>query len=107
MRTLHRINKGRFWVWWLTHKEQVRLMLTLGFLVLALGVVGRWDYEDQLEAEKLAHQQVQRQLAGEMAARKLPNTVYLLEARTAEEAQIKLAKIAGELDMERAKLKTK
>jgi hypothetical protein len=107
MRSMAKVRKGSFRVWWLTHRERVQTMLTLGTIVLALGMVGRWDYEDALEQEKAAHAAVKADLARHQAVHGVPSVVWLVESSTPEEARLKLAKVAGELDVARNQLRGK
>ena len=89
----------------MSHGQQFRLALSLVALVVIFGVVGHFDYADQLEQERADKREVAEQLRQERSARMLPNTVFILEARTAEQAQVRLAEIASDLDVQRLKLK--
>jgi len=67
------------------------------------------DYNDQLNAERAAREDVEAELARQRAAlqgfaRPMPRTAFLLDARSEEELRQRLAEIAGDLDGERAKL---
>lgn len=105
MRPTSKLLKGRFRVWWLTHGERAKLAL-MGVTMIALySLVSHWDYQDALLAEKIAHDQSKRALAQEQKARTLPPTVFVIEAETPDKAQEKLAKIAGDLDLERFRMR--
>ena len=93
---------GRSRIWWLTHREQFRLVLSVCALVLCLGLVGRWDYEDQVAMERSRADKAEASLN---AVHPLPPTTFIIEARTPAEAREKLADLAGQLDMQRAALK--
>lgn len=105
VRPLKTLGKGRVRVWMLTHGEQARLAL-LGCTMVALySLASHWDYQDALMAEQMAHDQAKRALAQEQKARTLPATVFVIEADTPDKAQEKLARIAGNLDLERLKMR--
>ena len=107
MRTISKFGKGKLRVWWLTNRERVQVAFSMSMIVLALGLVGRWDYEDALAQEKAAHAAVKAQLAKHQSAEGLPPVVWLVESPTAEDARAKLAKVAGELDVARYQLRGK
>lgn len=106
-RTIRSLNQGRYRIWWLTRSRRRDLVVALQllFLVAAFLAVSTWDYQDQLEQERYAKEDVSRILAEERKARELPRTVYVIEAATPQQVAEKLAGIAGELDNERAKLR--
>lgn len=103
-RALRGIYQGRLRVWCMSHGQQFRLALGLVTLVVAFGLVGKWDYEDQLAEEKSAREEVTEQLRQERIGRALPSTVYIIEAATPAEAQSKFAQIADGTDTERYRL---
>lgn len=103
-RALRGIYQGRLRVWCMSHGQQFRLAIALVALVLAFGLAGKWDYEDQLAAEKSARGEVAEQLRQERIGRALPSTVYIIEAATPAEAQSKFAQIADGADTERYRL---
>lgn len=105
MRTIKAMGRGKLRVWWLTHRHQAILALQVVFVVWAYLIASTMDYNDQVAAERAAKEQVARTLQDERNARTLPSTVWLIEAQTPEKAQQRLAQIAGQLDMERAKLR--
>lgn len=106
-KNIRALNGGRFYVWWMSRSRRRDLVVAVQLLLLvaAFLAVSHWDYQDQLAQEKFAKEDVQRILAEERRARDLPATVWLIEAKTPEAAQVRLAQIAGQLDMERAKLR--
>lgn len=102
---MRKLGKGSIRVWMLTHGEQAKLAL-MGITMVALySLVSHWDYQDALLAEQMAHDQAKRALAQEQKARTLPATVFVIEAATPQQAQEKLAKIAGDLDLERFRMR--
>lgn len=106
-RNIRALNRGRLYIWWVSRSRRRDLVVALQllFVVAAFLAVSTWDYHDQLAYERFAKEDVQRILEEERRARELPKTVYVIEAKTPEKAQERLAQIAGELDLERAKMK--
>lgn len=102
---MRKLGKGRARVWWMTHGQRVKYAAMGITMVLLYGIASEMDYQDALLAEQMAHAEARRQLAQEQAARALPTTVYVLEAATPAAAQQKLARLAGEMDVERHKLR--
>lgn len=107
MRAIRGAFRGRLRVYLLTHGKEVRNAIALCSIVLAF-IAGLFvRHHEELHNERQAHEQAKRKLAAEQAARTSPPIMYLIEAETIEEAQIKLARVAGQLDMERAKMRSK
>jgi hypothetical protein len=106
-RAIRSLNKGRLRVWWIYHRQDAIRTLQLAAIVLLFLVASSMDYRDQVAAERAAHEAVREQLRDERAARGHSRTVYLIEAATPEAARMKLAEIAGEIDLERAKLRSR
>lgn len=105
MRTLRSMGRGRLRVWWMTYRHQAVLALQVVFIVWAYLIVSTMDYHDQVAAERAAKQDVAKALDDERSSRKLPPTVWLIEAQTPEKAQQRLAQIAGQLDLDRARMR--
>lgn len=103
-RALRGFNKGRARIWWIHHKRDAIGAAQLTAIVAIVLTVGHFDYQDQIDAEKAAREDVAEQLRQERAARALPGTVYIIEAATPAEAQSKFARIAGGADAERYRL---
>jgi len=105
MRGIKAMARGKLRVWWLTNRHQAILALQVVFVVWAYLIASTMDYHDQVAAERSAKEQVARALQDERNARNLPPTVWLIEAKTPEKAQERLAQIAGQLDLDRARLR--
>lgn len=89
--------QGRPYVWWLTHRHEARLAVlccVFGSVLFAL-------HETRLMAVVEEKNLLQAALADERASKKLPGTVFILEGSTIEQAQVKLARVAGDLDVAR------
>lgn len=106
-RAIRSLNKGRLAVWWVTHRQEAIRSLQLTALVTLMLMAGHFDYQDQLDAERAARAQVEAQLAaaGDLYGPPLPPTVFVLEARTPRELELRLAEIAGSLDGWRARMR--
>lgn len=106
-RRIRALNQGRYRVWSLTRSRRGDLVIAAQvlFVVAAFLAVSTWDYRDQLAHERYAKADVQRMLDEEKAARAAPPTFWLVEAKTPEAAQEKLAQISGQIDKEREKMK--
>lgn len=105
MRSLSRLGGGRFRIWWLCYGQRTKYALMAITMIGLYGIASEMDYQDALLAERIAHDQAKRALAQEQKARTLPPTVFVIEADTPDKAQEKLAKIAGDLDLERYKMR--
>lgn len=103
-RRLRALNGGRLRVWWLHHRRDAIGAAQLTAIVAIFLIVGHFDYQDQINAEKAAHRDVAEALRQERIARTLPRTTYIIEAATPAEAQSKLAQIAGDADAERYRI---
>ena len=104
-RALHRLTQGRLRIWLLTHRQDAIRAAQLVTLVVLFLTASTMDYQDQLDAERAAHREVAQTLAQERAARALPPTLYMIEARTPAEARLKMAEIEGAAMAERYRLR--
>lgn len=102
---LKALNKGRARVWWVHHGTTAVRTMQIVLLAFSFLAVSTWDYQDQLEAERAMHRDVAEQLRQEKLARTLQRTVFVIEAATPAAAELKLAEIAGDMDVERMKLR--
>lgn len=109
-RTIRSLNKGRARVWWVHHgreaKRAAQLVALVGLWILASTL----DYRDQVQAERASRAELEREAreAGASAqgfSRRLPRITFVLEARTPEELELRLAEIAGKADGLRAELR--
>lgn len=96
-------NGGRARIWWVHHGQQAVRALQLIALICAYLAVSTFDHQDQLEQERSARAAATEALRQERAARGLPRTTFVIEAKTPQEASLKLAEIAGDLDGWRAR----
>lgn len=101
MKRLHSLNAGRFRIWWVTHRHDAIRASQLVAIVALYLVASTMDYQDQLDAERLAKEEAQLRLVEERALHGIPNPDIVLDARTAERYGLRLAEIAGGLDSER------
>lgn len=108
---LHAIAGGRLRILWMSRREQIKLWGCAFALVALFGLVGRWDYEDQVasaqaaeERARVSESEARKELDEIRAAKKLPKTTFIIEATTPEAAALKLAEIAGDLDAERMRI---
>ena len=89
--------QGRPYIWWLTHKHEARLAA----LCCTFGLLLFVSHESRLTALITEKAALQATILDLQASKKLPSTVFVLEGSTIEQAQIKLARVAGELDVAR------
>ena len=92
--------KARFRIWWLSHNH--RPVLAATFIAAISTLV--FYYESEIRKERAEKAIAVELLAAEQAARGLQKTVFLIEAGTVTQAQEKLAKVAGDLDMARYRM---
>lgn len=97
MRKLKMIADGNVYIWWATYRHEARTAAL--FVILSVLFVGYSEFRTM--AEKTEKEALQNMLKDERASKMLPNTVYVLEAGTIAQAQQKLARIAGDLDVAR------
>lgn len=88
---------GGAYVWWVTHRHEAKL----GVLLLLLVVVMSTFFELRTYAAQRDKNEAVRALEGMKVLKTLPSTIFILEGSTVEQAQVKLARVAGELDMAR------
>lgn len=96
-RTIRALNKGRLAVWWVTHRQDAIRASQLTTLIVLILLAGRFDYEDQLDAERAKTAKAVSQLA-EVAGRygpPIPPVVFVLEARTPRELELRLADVVN------------
>lgn len=91
------LNQGRVRIWWLSHNHRPVLAILLFAAVSTLV----FHYESRLHEERKVSAIANELLKAEKMARGLHNTMFLIEASTIPQAQSKLAKVAGDLDMAR------
>lgn len=105
---MNQLTQGRARLFWLTYSQHVWGALAGIVLVFCLGIVGHYDYQDQLELERLKAERSAQHLRNCEAIRKTstgPKTIFLIEAGSPQEANEKLAVIAGSLDVARSTMK--
>lgn len=105
-RAIRSLNKGRARIWWLMHGQEAKNAAYLVAIVSIFLTVSHFDYADAVATEKAARADVEEQLRQERLARALPRTIYIIEAATPAEAQVKFAQIAGNADAERYRIWT-
>lgn len=100
---LKRLNGGRARIWWLHHgREAIRAAQLVAIVALYLAV-STFDYHDQLAQAEADRANVAETLRQERAVNGMPRTAWIIEAKTPQEAQLRLAEIAGDLDTWRAR----
>ncbi|MBL0142625.1 MAG: hypothetical protein IPP91_11130 [Betaproteobacteria bacterium] len=99
------LNRGRLRVWWITHRQDAIRAAQLVALVGCFLAVSAFDCQDQLDMERAAREDAQAQLAAERSARALPRLTFVIDARTPAEAQVRLAEIASDADVQRLNLR--
>lgn len=103
-RRIRALNHGRARVWWVHHgREAVRAMQLTMVIVLWM-IASHFSYQDELDMERAAREAAEaRAEAAAGFERRLPPVTFVLEARTPQELELRLAEIAGELDAVRAR----
>ena len=102
-RRIRALNGGRARIWWVHHGREAVRAAQLVAIMAAWLLVSHFDYQDQLDMERSARTEAEVQAeAATGFRRKLPRVTFVLDARTPEELQLRLAEIAGQLDGERA-----
>lgn len=101
MKRLRCLASGRARIWWVTHRQDAIRATQLVAIVALYLLASTMDYQDQLDAERLAKEEAQLRLVEERALHGIPNPAIVLDARTAERFGLRLAEIAGGLDSER------
>lgn len=89
--------KASFRIWWLSHNH--RPVLTAAFVAAISALI--FSYEYDLRKERAGRAAAMQMLMAEQTARGFQKTVFLIEASTIPQAQEKLARVAGELDVAR------
>lgn len=104
-RRIRSLNGGRARVWWIHHGREAIRALQLAFLVACFLAVSHFDYQDQIDQARAAHAAIREQVARseQVFGPPAPPTVFVLEARTVQDLDMRLAEIAGDLDTWRLK----
>lgn len=102
---LKRVNHGRLRVWWIHHGQEAIRAAQLTTIAVIFLVVSSFDYQDQIDQERAAHAAIAETLRRERAARGLPRTTFVIEAKTPQEASMRLAEIASDADVQRLTLR--
>lgn len=105
MNRLHALASGRLRIWWVTHRRDAVRAAQLVTLVALFLAASSADYQDQLDAERAAHEAVSEQLAQERAARGLPRVTFVIDAETIPAARMRLAEIEGAAMAERYRMR--
>lgn len=104
-RAIRSLNKGRLRVWWVHHGPEAKRAGLLALLAAIYLLVSELDYRDQVELARLAGAASAQAEAPAGFARPLPRITFVLDARTPEELELRLAEIAGGADGWRAELR--
>lgn len=105
-RTIRSLNKGRARVWWATHRQEAIRAAQLTTLVALFLTASTLDYQEQLDQERAALAAAREQLrdiAGTYGP-PVPPTVFVIEARTPAELEMRLAEISRDLDVARSEM---
>lgn len=95
---------GRWRLWWHLHGTRTRELLGVAFVFLALGLVGRWDLEDELAAAQARAERAESINRASLIAGDLPATVFIVDGKTPREASQKLFEASKAIDLEYSRL---
>lgn len=101
MRRLRKLWDGKFHIWCLTHGHRFRLV---GLVLVLLGLfllAGYFDWQDLHGKAERYRKRVEMLQREKEVANQLPKTVFIIEAATPDELMVKMARIAGDLDVQR------